>query len=344
VERWLNALWYEGRKGGLWLRPLAFLYGVVIRVRRHAYRVGWLRSTRIGCPVVVVGNLTVGGTGKTPLTIWLVQQLLAQGLRPGVLSRGHGRSRPNPAPVLVTANTPVADSGDEPALIAAECGVPVVVCADRVAGARLLESLGVALVICDDGLQHYALERDFEIAVVDGRRRLGNGRLLPSGPLREPPARLREVDFVVVAGALDEAGLQQSWGGRSGACALQLQPAELRALQDAARRGTLAQFRGATVHAAAGIGHPARFFTLLRAAGIEVIEHAFPDHHRYVAADFAWADGHSVLMTSKDAVKCRAFADARMWEVPVRAVLAPEGGAPLVARIRQLLPPSVPGA
>jgi tetraacyldisaccharide 4'-kinase len=344
VERWLNAIWYQGRSGGAWLRPLAALYGIVIALRRQAYRFGWLRSTRVGCPVIVVGNVTVGGTGKTPLTIWLVQQLQAQGVRPGVLSRGHGREHASATPLLVTSSTPVAGSGDEPALIAAECGVPVVVCADRVAGGRLLESQGVSMIVCDDGLQHYALERDLEIAVVDGQRGLGNGRLLPAGPLREPPSRLREADCVVVAGADDSPALQSAWGGRHGAFAMQLQPLEVRPVGDAPAARPLDSFRGTQVHAVAGIGHPAKFFASLRAAGLDVIEHAFPDHHRYVAADFTFGDTLSVLMTCKDAVKCRAFADSRMWEVPVRAMLAPEGGAPLVARILQLLPPSAPGA
>jgi tetraacyldisaccharide 4'-kinase len=294
--------------------------------------------------VVVVGNVTVGGTGKTPLTIWLVQQLQALGLRPGVLSRGHGRDNAGAAPLSVTASTPVAASGDEPLLIAAQCGVPVVVCADRVAGARRLTEFAIDLIICDDGLQHYALARDLEVIVVDGRRGLGNGRLLPAGPLREPPSRLREADFVVVAGGDDGPTLQQAWGGREGACTMQLLPCEVHALRGGASGRALQEFRGAPVHAVAGIGHPARFFTQLRAAGIDVIEHAFPDHHRFSAADFAFGDGHSVLMTSKDAVKCRAFADDRMYEVPVRALLAPQGGALLVARIRQLLPAAAPGA
>lgn len=334
MQSWLESVWYDasGRRGA-WLRPLGALFGTVVGLRRAAFRRGWLRSASAGVPVVVVGNLSVGGTGKTPFSIWLAGALRERGLRPGLLSRGHGgESR---AVREVRADDDPAVVGDEPLLLAASGDWPVVVAPERAAGAARLRERGIDVVICDDGLQHYALRRDLEIAIVDGARGFGNGRLLPAGPLREPPARLAEVDFLVVNGARATSSLPSP--GASSRLEMRLEPGPARRLDAPTVTRPLEAFRGAPLHAVAAIGNPARFFATLRAAGLEPLEHPFPDHHRFAAADLAFGDSLPVLMTAKDAVKCRRFADPRLWELPVAARLEPDGGRELVARIENLV-------
>ncbi|BFI95764.1 MAG: tetraacyldisaccharide 4'-kinase [Rhodanobacter sp.] len=299
--------WYGKRRSPWWAWPLAGLYGALTALRRGLYRIGVLPSVRLPVPVVVVGNLTAGGTGKTPLVIALADALHARGLRPGVVSRGHGGKRREP--VLLGDTPEPSEVGDEPCLIRA-CGVPVAVGRDRPAAAQLLLAQGCDVLIADDGLQHYRLARDVEICVIDGARRFGNGRLLPAGPLREPLRRLANVDLRVCNGdapRADEYPMRLVGGD-----AVTL---------DGAHRRPLADFAGRRVHAVAAIGHPARFFASLRAAGIEAIEHAFADHHAFAAAELDFGDDLPVLMTDKDAVKCRGFAQPSWWRVPVRAEL-----------------------
>jgi len=303
----LAEAWYGKRAAPWWTAPLAALYGGVTRLRRRLYRAGWLSSVRLPVPVAVVGNVSVGGTGKTPLTIALVEALRARGFRPGVVSRGYGGAETGPA--LLGERPDPARFGDEPCLIHA-AGTPVAVGRDRPAAARLLIEAGCDVILADDGLQHYRLRRDVEICVIDGARRFGNGRLLPAGPLREPLARLDEVDFRVCNGGdatADEVPMRLE-GGMA------------RALHGATVQ-TLDAFRGQPVHALAGIGHPERFFDDLRARGIEVLAHPFPDHHAYAPGELDFGDSLPVLMTEKDAVKCAAFAPPQSWAVPVRAVL-----------------------
>jgi tetraacyldisaccharide 4'-kinase len=303
----LESAWYGSGRAPWWTRPLATLYGGVIRLRGMLYRAGVLRSVRLPAPVIVIGNLSVGGTGKTPLTIAVVAALRTRGYRPGVVSRGYGGSQREP---LLLGDTPnPAQVGDEPCLIHAS-GVPVAVSRDRPAAAKLLLDAGCNVLIADDGLQHYALARDVEICVIDGARRFGNGRLLPAGPLREPLSRLRQVDLRVCNGGIAE----------DGEYLMQLRGGDVVALSDE-RVQSLASFRGQRVHAAAAIGNPQRFFDSLRAAGITPIEHSFADHHDFAAADLAFADGLPVLMTDKDAVKCQRFTQAHWWRVPVQADL-----------------------
>ncbi|MFC5435355.1 tetraacyldisaccharide 4'-kinase [Rhodanobacter umsongensis] len=305
----LESAWYGSGRSPWWTWPLATMYGCVVRLRAGLYRIGWLRSTRLPAPVVVIGNLSVGGTGKTPLTIAVVDALRARGYRPGVVSRGYGGSQREP--LLLGAAPDPARVGDEPCLIHA-CGAPVAVGRDRPAAARLLLNAGCDVVIADDGLQHYALARDVEICVVDGVRRFGNRRLLPAGPLREPLDRLRRVDFRVCNGGTPAEGEYP----------MQLHGGEVMSLCDDHRQ-PLVDFSGQRVHAVAAIGHPSRFFGSLRAAGIEVIEHAFADHHAYTADELDFGDRLPLLMTDKDAVKCRRFAQPHWWRVPVRADLPP---------------------
>jgi tetraacyldisaccharide 4'-kinase len=305
LKPWLERRWYTpGRSAPLALRPVAALYGAISQARRvHLQAV----ATRVPAPVIIVGNISVGGTGKTPFTIWLVERLRDWGWSPGVVSRGYG-GRPPQLPYAVPPEGDPRFCGDEPLLIAQRAKCPVIVDPDRVAAARaLLRDHTVDIIISDDGLQHYRLARDLEIGLVDGRRGLGNGALLPAGPLRERPARLDELGIVVVNG--------DGWT-RADAVRMQLVAAPLRRLIDGETRA-LESWRGQRLHAVAGIGNPRRFFDSLTAAGIEIDAHAFDDHHAYVAGDFAFADAAPVVMTEKDAVKCRPFADSRMWALPV---------------------------
>lgn len=306
----LQRRWYQpGAAPPWWTRPLAGAYGCATGVRRVAYRRGWLRTARVGVPVVVVGNLVAGGAGKTPLVIALVAALRGRGFRPGVVSRGYGGEARSP--MLLDGDPDPALSGDEPTLIRLRTGAPVAIGADRVATARLLAGSGVDVIVADDGLQHYALAREVEICVVDGERRFGNGLLLPAGPLREPPSRLRRVDFVVCNGGI--AG--------TGEVPMRLVLAPAKRLSGLGPDRPLSGFSGRRVHAVAGIGNPRRFFDALRTHGVDPVEHPFPDHRRYTPADFAFGDDAPVLMTEKDAVKCRAFAQAGWWSVPVAAEL-----------------------
>lgn len=303
----LQAGWYGKGRLPWWCYPLAGLYGALIAVRRAMYKRGWLRAVRLACPVIVVGNLTAGGTGKTPLTLALIDALRARGYRPGVVSRGYGGSLREPT-LLDNAPNP-AEVGDEPSLIRAS-GVPVAIGRDRPAAAQLLLDAGCNVLIADDGLQHYRLARDVEICVIDGERRFGNARLLPAGPLREPLSRLDEVDFRVCNGGV----------AKKDEIPMSLQGGMVRRLGDRQEQ-SIAVFSGMRVHAVAAIGNPERFFSSLAAQGIEAIVHPFVDHHAFVPADLAFGDNLPVLMTEKDAVKCRAFARPDWWSVPVRAEL-----------------------
>ena len=303
---WLLRRWYGGVAPGPGLRTLAWLYGAIVSLRVALYRRGWLRVHRLPVPVLVVGNLVAGGSGKTPLTIALARGLAERGWRPGIVSRGYGRSARNP--VRVTPGLAASECGDEPLLIARQTGLPVFVDRDRVAAAERLVAEGCNLVIADDGLQHLRLGRDLEIEVVDGERRHGNGRLIPAGPLREPAGR--RVDHRVVNGGQAAAG---EWP-------MHLVLGEAVPL-DGGEPRPLAAFAGQPVHAVAGIGHPGRFFDALRAAGLAPVEHPFPDHHDFAAADLAFTPPGPILMTEKDAVKCVALGLRDAWAVPARAEL-----------------------
>lgn len=309
LHDWLQRVWYADHASGLLLRPLGWVYGACVRLRRWLYRHGWLRSVDVGRPVVVVGNVSVGGAGKTPLTLWLAMQLKSAGLRPGIVMRGYGGSAR--APRLVTADSPVEEIGDEALLLVRRGGCPLAIGADRVAAARLLVAANVDVVIADDGLQHLRLERVAEIVVIDGERRFGNRRLLPAGPLREPLTRLADIDALIVNG--DPVGEPE--------IPMSLMATDAVSLIGKQRRA-LGQFVPGPVHALAAIGNPARFFRTLESRGVRAIPHALPDHHPLTAGDIEFGDSLPVLMTEKDAVKCERFADRRHWFVPVEAVLA----------------------
>jgi tetraacyldisaccharide 4'-kinase len=318
LRDWLHAVWYGERPERWLLWPLSQLWRLVAAGRRGAYRSGLFRVQGLSRPVVVVGNITAGGTGKTPLVVWLAGQIREAGLEPGIVSRGYGgRSR---RPRRVQADSDPREAGDESVLLARRCACPVVVGADRVAAARLLEA-DADVILSDDGLQHYALGRALEIAVLDAARGLGNGLCLPAGPLREPAARLAQVDFVVenVTG-----GLAACHGG----LAMTLSARDAVGVASGERR-PLEGFRGESVHALAGIGNPERFFRQLEGFGLRLIAHPLADHARLTPRDIEFPDGLPVLMTEKDAVKCLGFASARHWYVPVDAGFAAADAAAL---------------
>jgi tetraacyldisaccharide 4'-kinase len=307
VQSWVNRIWYDRASAPWWLLPLSSIYGAAVGSRRYLYSKRLRRSIRVPVPVVVVGNLTVGGTGKTPLVCWLVSRLAELGFKPGVVTRGYGGSSGHAR--LIDASADPDAVGDEPILLARRTGAPVAVGRDRPAAARLLVNAGCDVVVSDDGLQHYALARDCEIVVIDGERRFGNGSLLPAGPLREPKTRLAAADAVVVN------------GGRTpldGAFSMRLEAASALRLSGGAVRA-LEEFAGLEVDAVAGIGNPQRFFDMLRAHGIVVLAHPLPDHARLRAADISFGDRRPVLMTEKDAVKCAKIAGPDHWYVPVTA-------------------------
>ena len=308
IPRWLLQVWYSGGRGSGLLLPLTWVYRSAIAVRRWLYRHGIAPVVELSVPVVVVGNLTVGGTGKTPLVLYLARALTMAGRRPGIVSRGYG-GKAGRWPQRVSADSDPAAVGDEPVLLARRSGCPVAVDPDRVAAARLLLEEGVDVILADDGLQHYRLGRGAELAIVDGQRGLGNGRCLPAGPLREPPARLDEVTAVVVHGP--------GWE-RPGALRMDLAAGDAHSIASEERR-PLSAFAGRPVHAIAGIGHPERFFRTLAEAGLEVIPHPMADHAPLGPGDLAFDDGLPVLMTEKDAVKCGRFAAETHWYVPVEA-------------------------
>jgi tetraacyldisaccharide 4'-kinase len=288
--------------------------------RRILYQCRLLPSRHPGIPVIVVGNLTAGGTGKTPLVIWIAEHLKHRGWSPAIVSRGYG------ARVSVPRAATIADEasavGDEPILLSRRSGCPVWVGADRVAVLAALRAAHpeVDVVVLDDGLQHYRLRRDLEIAVVDARA-FGNGFLLPAGPLREPESRLRSVDAVV------------SHGSALKGYAMQLKGAELHRMTDAAERRPVSAFAGQKVHAIAGIGDPNRFFLHLAKHGVKVAPHPFPDHHRFEARELEFGDDAPVLMTEKDAVKLRRIARPNWWVLPVTAELDPAFGDWLTKRL-----------
>jgi tetraacyldisaccharide 4'-kinase len=299
----------------------------VSAARRSAYAYGVLRTHRAGVPVVIVGNITVGGTGKTPLVLWLAAFLQRHGMRPGIVSRGYRGAADHALEVTPAVDTSTA--GDEPVLLARRSGCPVWIGRDRVAAARaLLEAHPECdVIIADDGLQHYRLARDVEIAVIDGARGLGNGYTLPAGPLREPASRLAAVDAVVV-NARDA-----SEAARPRECVMRLEGSRFRNLADPQRHAGAADFAGKRVVAIAAIGNPPRFFAHLAALGMTFESRAFPDHHAYRESDLAFPDADAIVMTEKDAVKCAPFASPLHWVLPVDAVPDPQLGALVLRKL-----------
>jgi tetraacyldisaccharide 4'-kinase len=311
----IQRIWYEDSPAYWILLPFSWLFAAIVWLRRKLYARGIFRSFTTGVPVIVVGNITVGGTGKTPVSIWLAKQLKERGMRPGIVSRGYGGSVGN-TPVRVAADSDPAVVGDEAVLMAKRSECPVVVHPDRVRAVQELRHVDVA--ISDDGLQYYRLARQYELAVVDGIRGFGNGTLLPAGPLREPPSRLKHANRIFLnksvmrsEGALSSLpeGMPITEFYLKGTIARQLGNGE---------EAPLERFAGKEVHAVAAIGNPGRFFTFLESHGMHVIEHALPDHAKLSESDLRYDDDLDVLMTEKDAVKCANMTLENCWYVPVQ--------------------------
>ncbi|MDA3869274.1 MAG: tetraacyldisaccharide 4'-kinase [Gammaproteobacteria bacterium] len=311
----INAYWYSQNPVAWLLLPISVIYCLLVFLRRALYKTGLLKSYKLPVPVIIVGNITVGGTGKTPLLIALTTLLQQQGCRPGIVSRGYGGT--------VTGERLVKESddahmiGDEPCLILKRTGCPLVVGRDRVAAAQLLLAKSDCnVILSDDGLQHYRMQRDVEIAIVDKNRQYGNGYCLPAGPLRETVSRLKQVDMVVSHCSDANSSVTPSHSPHFSLHfldAINLKTDESRNIES---------FSVQPVHAVAGIGHPERFFKQLRKNGLEVIAHTFADHHEFTAADFVFDDDCPVLMTEKDAVKCQGLPAENLWYVPVDAGLS----------------------
>jgi tetraacyldisaccharide 4'-kinase len=332
----LNALWYNQHRLGFTLTPLSWLFCAIVRIRKFAYKRGLFTCHRVRVPVIIVGNITVGGTGKTPLVIWLGQFLKQQGFKPGIISRGYrGKAKKWPQPVFPDSNPYLV--GDEPVLIAKRSGCPVAVAPQRIVAAQyLLEKEGCDLIISDDGLQHYALHRDIEIVVVDGIRGYGNGRCLPAGPLREPVSRLEQAEFLVIKGSQSPQFFQNAGSITTTTFQMQNHVKSLRRVTDDSVLQPLSALRDQTVHAVAGIGHPAQFFNDLRKNGLKVLCHEFPDHHDYKQSDIQFDDNLPVIMTEKDAVKCQHFVGSQYWYLPIEACLPHQFGKLLLNKINRI--------
>lgn len=334
VER----LWYGSKRPMAFLAPLSWLYRSIAEARRRS---AWeARDASLPVPVIVVGNITAGGTGKSPLTAWLVSELASAGWRPVILSRGYGGDA-GKYPLEVNAETSAVEAGDEPVMLALSTGCPVVVDPQRrrAADYALERNLG-DLLICDDGLQHYKLPRDLEFSVFDGQRGVGNGALIPVGPLREPVSRLASVDFVIVNGKEPSEEALESFAGidHPAIYSMVLEPASLVHLKTGASTA-VGDLKGKRVKAVAGIGNPARFFDTLRALGAVVSESAFPDHHRFRPEHLDSDTDELVVMTAKDAVKCRDFAPENAYSLVVEARLPDQFRDAFLARVRQCSEP-----
>lgn len=310
MHEFLDKLWYERHPASTLLVPLSWLYRLIVAVRRAGVRSGLLSTYRAPVPVIVVGNITVGGTGKTPLVIWLVEYLRSVGFTPGIISRGY-RGRAKSWPQQVRADGDPEMVGDEAIVLARRTACPLAVGPIRADNVEaLMRHSDCDIVISDDGLQHYRLERDVEILVVDGIRRYGNGRCLPAGPLREPLSRLNEIALTVNNGIASRGEFE-----------MKLAASKLRALDGSSMQLDLEEFTGKAVNAVAGIGHPERFFEMLRQKGLRVIKHPFPDHHRFTASDVTFDNGLPIVMTEKDAVKCERLKLVDAWYLPIDVTL-----------------------
>ncbi len=330
LSQTLLKTWYTPRMTWLaWLlSPLSLAFSVAAAIRASLYRHGLIRSYTLPVPVIVVGNITVGGTGKTPFVISLAQALTERGFRPGVISRGYGGEASTRGDVVcVDINSDVQEVGDEAAQVA-RAGVPMAIGRDRVAAGRALLAAypDIDVIVSDDGLQHYRLARTFEIALLDGARQLGNRLPLPAGPLREPPWRLARVNAVALTSIDDAKWRMPVFRYFSGVPAFR-QTLKAEALRSVARPDERREIEFFTkeegVHAVAGIGHPERFFATLRRLGIDAVTHSFADHHRFSAEDLALPAARWILMTEKDAVKCMTIADERCWYLPIASPMAP---------------------
>ncbi len=314
------------------LYPLSLLFALISTTRRFFYQAGLLKSYAAPVPIIVIGNITVGGSGKTPMVIWLCRELQRLGKNPGIISRGYG-GKASSWPQDVSPSSDPKMVGDEAVLLASKTGCPMVVAPDRVAAAnRLYAKHGIDIIISDDGLQHYRMQRAIELVVIDGERRFGNGFLLPAGPLREPVSRLKRVDFVI-----NNGGSASDESKQMAEVEMGLQPQHLLNLKSGKKMEVAAFIKkhGKTIHAVAGIGNPARLFRLLSSQGFLVTEHPFADHHPYQAADLKFSPELPIIMTEKDAVKCTTFASDNQWSLPVEAVIHPNFAEQIIHQLEK---------
>jgi len=329
VSNSVEQYWYRTpERVPFWLKILSRVFRVLAFIRRVGFLLFFFRVYRPKIPVIVVGNINVGGTGKTPFTAWLVKRLKKAGLKPGIVSRGYGgqashwpqQVRPDSDPTMV---------GDEAVLLARHCECPMAVAPERVTAIKeLIRYNDIDVIISDDGMQHYAMGRDLEIAIIDGERRFGNGYCLPAGPLREPVSRLERVDYCVTNGGK----------AKDREYAMQLVVTEVINVANPNKKISLDTLRGKSVHAVAGIGNPQRFFDQVKTHGLNLQEHAFEDHHRFVASDFNFVKSDDVvLMTEKDAVKCERFAGPNFWFVRVRAEVSNELSKQIISQVEKKL-------
>ncbi len=336
--RLIEKVWFKQHKAKYvlvpLLLPLTLLFYLITTVRRLFFRLGFIKSVQLSKPVIVVGNIGIGGNGKTPMVLSLVKMLKALGFNPGVISRGYGGQAPY-YPFLLDEHSTAEQAGDEPILIYQRCQVPLAVGSDRIASAQALIDKGCDVIISDDGLQHYRLQRDIELIIVDGNRLFGNDLLLPAGPLREGVSRLSEVDLVVVNGG---QALAHSLNSALASCqektiAMSLLATDVVQLKTGKVLSVKAlRDKSVNVNAAAGIGDPQRFFNTLSELGFELdIQQGFVDHHSFCLDDFIHYDDNTpLLMTEKDAVKCRHFAQDNWWYLPVEASYSEEQQAQLL--------------
>jgi tetraacyldisaccharide 4'-kinase len=325
--QWLINSWYQPQPIRWLLWPLSLLFKAVLKLRTGLFRLNILKQHYLAVPVIIVGNITVGGTGKTPFVIWLAKQLQQAGYRPGIISRGYG-GHAEYYPQNVMADSDPMIVGDEPIIISRHTMCPMVVAPDRVAaGISLLKQYDCNVIIADDGLQHYALGRDIEIVIIDGQRQFGNQLCLPAGPLREPMSRLNKIDFIVENHSENTANHTMT-----------LSQLDAVNLTDRTKKRTLSSFKGQTVHAIAGIGNPQRFFEQLSSQGLSLISHIFDDHHPFIAEDIEFNDQKAILMTEKDAVKCQHFADNNTWYIPIEASISGKLDQHILQKLAGIIP------
>lgn len=328
LEHKIQSIWYGKSPIRFLLWPFSVVFGMILFLRKFLYRIGLKKTVTFNCPVIIVGNITVGGTGKTPLVIALANFLQSQGYAPGIISRGYKGT--NQLPQLVNEKSDPAVVGDEAVLLAKRAHCPLVISKDRIAAMeRLLKETGCNVVLSDDGLQHLALGRSIEIAVINAHAGFGNGFLLPAGPLRESKTRLKTVDFCVVNGG---EAIQKNHAAHQFAMSLQLEGCVN--LKDGTRFEDLSQLSSKTLHAVAGIGFPDQFFRALKALGLIFTPHAFSDHYPFKKQDFNFLKADEwVVMTEKDAVKCQTFADERYWYIPISAKLPTAFFSSIIGRV-----------
>ena len=321
----LNSIWYKDEAVPLKYKLLSKIFSFFSGFRRNLYSIGFLKRNKIKCPVIIVGNITVGGVGKTPFVIWLVNQLQSKGYKVGVVSRGYGGKREQ-EPMLIIPQTSARASGDEPLLISKHTHAKIMVGKNRAKAAKsLFQEYRPDVIIADDGLQHYALGRDMEICLIDAEKGLGNQQLLPAGPLREKKERLDSVDLVVYKGKKAEQ------------LSFHYEPLMVYKLGKTKQQKSIKDFRNQPIHAVAGIAHPDGFFKMLSDQGLAVIKHPLDDHHEIQASDLQFNDDSVVFITEKDAVKCGDIKTENVWVVVLKLVISEEHKNTILEKVEKVL-------